>query len=77
MICFIVFKWDTLELAWNRAHIPTTNEMTGLLTVKYNRLLIILWYNARSTCISVSSLVSLKVEIIGVLACLTPSRPNL
>lgn len=44
MISLTTFKWDTLGLAWNPAHTPTLNEMSGLCTVKNNRLPIMLQY---------------------------------
>lgn len=52
-------------------------EMFDLLVVKYNSLRIILRYYVYSKGTSISSLVSFKVVLIGVLTCLPLSRTHL
>lgn len=57
-------------------HILILNEISSLLAVRYNRLIIMIQDNVCSICVLASSLVSLRVVLMGVLVYLASIRSN-
>lgn len=58
-------------------HILILNEISSLLAVRYNRLIIMIQDNVCSICVLASSLVSLRVVLMDVLVYLASIRSNL